>query len=416
MDFFTSPEDLRGWIKTQKSPDEAAHKIMEIIGKEEEQDIVDTCRSIFQGEDQTASRILFDVLAKYNITSIKEGNMKDTKLKKEAQIYRGEAPLYQDMPMRVCPKLPRSVGRVVNTIHCRDRCIDSISLDDDPKRVYCAEALWRRNVMDKFSREFKNKEGKWVGGYINDRFQVFHDDGGNQMELANKERTRKPRPHQYSTERRLSEGRGEKTYDLTASSKKMVKLASVENYVSDDKIYKVFSDIVEMHEAGLTSEDIIYKVAEHYNESIINVAIIHKVAMKQLVRHNGVVYSHNNSQKVQKTAQQIPGLTTMVSKKDIQIVSLADGQPKTLKIETPVVMVSNNQESPIFQIVDGPDAGDQFKLSQQLDINDSFGILEDVAQGMIQDGAEEIGLNEQVPSNEIAETTEQGKEFPIVEV
>jgi len=416
MDFFTSPEDLRGWIKTQKSPDEAAHKIMEIIGKEEEQDIVDTCRSIFQGEDQTASRILFDVLAKYNITSIKEGNMKDTKLKKEAQIYRGEAPLYQDMPMRVCPKLPRSVGRVVNTIHCRDRCIDSISLDDDPKRVYCAEALWRRNVMDKFSREFKNKEGKWVGGYINDRFQVFHDDGGNQMELANKERTRKPRPHQYSTERRLSEGRGEKTYDLTASSKKMVKLASVENYVSDDKIYKVFSDIVEMHEAGLTSEDIIYKVAEHYNESIINVAVIHKVAMKQLLRHNGVVYSHNNSQKVQKTAQQIPGLTTMVSKKDIQIVSLADGQPKTLKIETPVVMVSNNQESPIFQIVDGPDAGDQFKLSQQLDINDSFGILEDVAQGMIQDGAEEIGLNEQVPSNEIAETTEQGKEFPIVEV
>lgn len=416
MDFFTSPEDLKGWVQTQKSPDEAAHKIMEIIGGGEEQDIVDTCRSIFQGEDQTASRVLFDVLAKHNITSIKEGNMKDTKLKKEAQIYRGEAPLYQDMPMRVCPKLPRSVGRVVNTIHCRDRCLDSIVLDDDPKRVYCAEALWRRNVMDKFSREFKNKEGKWVGGYINDRFQVFHDDGGNQMGLANEERTRKPRPHQYSTERRLSEGRGEETYDLTASSKKMVKLASVENYASDDEIYNIFSDVVEMHEAGLTSEDIIYKVAEHYNESIINVAVIHKIAMKQLARHNGVVYSHNNSQKVQKTAQQIPGMTTMVSKKDVQIVSLADGQPKTLKIETPVVMVSNSQESPIFQIVDGPDAGDQFKLSQQLDINDSFGVLEDVTQGMIQDAAEEIGLNEESPSNGIAETTEQGAEFPIVEV
>ena len=204
MEFFTSPEDLKGWVKTQESPDEAALKIMDIIGKNEEMDIVDTCRAIFEGEQETgvdnASKILFSVLAKHNLTEIKEGKMND-KLKKEAQIMR--QPGEYDMPLRICPKLPFSVGkRLISTYNCRHYCLDSVVFDDDPERIYCAEALWRRHVADKFSREWKDKDGKWVGGYINERFQVYKDDGGNQMELANDERTRKPRPHQYSIERR----------------------------------------------------------------------------------------------------------------------------------------------------------------------------------------------------------------------
>ena len=228
MDFFTSPQDLKGWVKSQESGDSAAQKIIELIGPQEEQDIVETCRAIYEQEDNNASEVLFEVLAKHNLTQIKEGDMKG-KMRREADsgIQRGQAPLYQSMPLRVCPKLPYSAGkRVISTWNCREHCLDSIVLDDDPLRVYCAEALWRRHVMDKFSREFKDKEGKWVGGYINERFQVFHDDGGNQMELANEERTRKPRPHQYSIERRLSEGRGEETYDLTAASQKLVKVFS----------------------------------------------------------------------------------------------------------------------------------------------------------------------------------------------
>ena len=34
------------------------------------------------------------------------------------------------------------------------------------------ETIWRENVMDKYSRPYRNKEGEWVGGYIQKRFEV----------------------------------------------------------------------------------------------------------------------------------------------------------------------------------------------------------------------------------------------------
>jgi len=34
------------------------------------------------------------------------------------------------------------------------------------------EALWRGNVMDKYSRPYRNKDGDWIGGYIQKRFEV----------------------------------------------------------------------------------------------------------------------------------------------------------------------------------------------------------------------------------------------------
>lgn len=412
MDFFTSPKDLQGWVKSHETADEAAKELIGIIGNEEQQDVVDTCRAIFEQKDDNASEVLFEVLARHNLTQIKEGNMNNKMIKEaDSGIQRGQAPLYQSMPLRVCPKLPYSAGkRVISTWNCREHCLDSICLDDDPLRVYCAEALWRRHVMDKFSREFKNKEGKWVGGYINERFQVFHDDGGNQMELANDERTRKPRPHQYSTERMLSEGRGEETYDITASSSQMVKVASkVETTEDDDQVYQIFDDIVEMKEAGLTDEDIIYRVSEHYDKSIHAIASLHKVAMKQLNRHNGIVYAKDNAKMHKKAQMGIPEKSTLVTKREISVTSLADGQQRTLKMETPVVMVSGSDNGSIFEIVDGPDAGQQFNLGGDMDMNDCFGVLEDISQGMIQDAAEEMGLNEQMAPVE-------AEEFPIVEV
>jgi len=428
MDFFTSPQDLKGWVKSQESAGVAAQKIIDIVGLEEEQDVVDTCKSIFDTDDNNASQILFEVLAKHHLTQIKEGNMKN-KMRREADsgIQRGQAPLYQSMPLRVCPKLPYSAGkRVISTWNCREHCLDSIVLDDDPTRVYCAEALWRRHVADKFSREFKDKEGKWVGGYINERFQVFHDDGGNQMELANEERTRMPRPHQYSTERRLSEGRGEKTYDLTASSQKMVKVASADSpeikNEDDDDLYAMFSDIIEMKEANVSDEDIIYKISEHYNKTIPAVAAVYKMASKQVNIHNGVVYAHDNSGKIQKTAQgNFQEKSTLVTKRDMSVTSLSDGKPKTLRMETPVVIVSSANDNAVFEIVDGPDSGQQFKLEGALSFADNFEAIEDIAQGMIQDAAEEVGLNEQpsvpsVPSVPSTPPTEKVEEFPVVEI
>jgi len=426
MDFFTSPEDLKGWVKVQDSPDEAVNKIMEIIGPNDEQDIFDTCKTIFESDQQdvvdNASNVLFGVLAKHNITKVKEGKM-NNKMKKEAQgIYRGTAPFYQSMPLRVCPKLPADSNinpaskRLISTFHCRENCLDSFTFDDEPERVYCAEALWRRHVMDKFSREWKNEKGKWVGGYINERFQVYHDDGGNQMELANNERTRVPRPHQYSTERRLEEARGEKTYDITLadSKKKMVKLASTSQTQADEEIHQIFRDIIEMRESGLTDEDIIYKVAEHYNRSIINVASVYKFAMKQLQRHNGTVYSCDSSKFV-KTAQVVTPApsakgSTMVTQNDVEVVSLANGQKTVLKIETPVVIVSDGTH-PVFEIVDGPDAGNKFTLANQLDMGSAFGAVDGV--DMIQDAADELGLNE---DNAAEVSNSKVNDFPVIEM
>jgi hypothetical protein len=79
--------------------------------------------------------------------------------------------------------------------------------------------MWRRHVADKFSSDQQDrKTGELYGGYINDRFYKFPDagtpanqdvprDGGNNMRLVPGERTRLPRPHQYSMERRLQEAR-----------------------------------------------------------------------------------------------------------------------------------------------------------------------------------------------------------------
>jgi len=420
MDFFTSPEDLKGWVQVQESSDTAATKLMDIVGLEEEQDIVDTCRSIYHEKEdmaENASKILFGVLAKHNITQIREGNMKNDQIKREAQgIYRGEAALYQSMPLRICPKLPvhsninPSAGRAISTLHCRENCLDSLTFDDDPLRVYCAETLWRRHVMDKFSREWRNKDGKLVGGYINERFQVYHDDSGNKMSLSRDERSRLPRKHQYSTERRLEESRGEETTDITASSKPIIKLASTEAMQNndDDRIYQIFNDIIDMKEASISDEDILYKVAEHYKISIFNVAKIKKLACSQLSRHNGVRYASDNSMTMTKSAQMLPQNSTMLTKTDAQVINMANGEQVQLKIETPVVLVSNDptQES-IFEIVDGPDAGSRFQLTNDIDKGDLFGIIDD-----IQPAAEEIGLNEELSQPQINEELSQPQSSP----
>lgn len=418
MQFFTSPKDLKSWVKSFKTPDEAALNIEGVIGNKEELDIIQSCRSIFNDKDMNASDVLFKILSKYNITQIREGNSKmKNKLVKEAQMMRQDS-VYGDMDLKVCPKLPFSVGkRLISTYNCRHYCLDSMVFDDDPNRIYCAEALWRRHVMDKFSREFKDKDGKWVGGYINERFQVYNDDGGNNMQLANGERTRKPRPHQYSTERRLEEARGEKLTDLTASSNKFIKIASAEIKDEDkhsQETYQIFDDIIEMKEAGLNDEDIIMKVSEHYDKSIIHIAGIHKIATKMVSSHNGTVYSHDNTKMTKEAQVEMPEKTTLVSKKDIEITNVEDGQKRTLKIETPVVIISNKNNDAVLQIVDGPDVGATFKLNNPSDLHASFETIEDLKNGTIQDAADEVGLNDDAMDN-MNKDINSSDDFPVIE-
>ena len=329
--FFTSPTDLARWVKESNSSyKEASQKIMIALGSNKnEQDIIETTKRIFSNNNvEEASKVLFDVLSNYNITeqNVKQAESKcnkaitanvlekykvitaeeKDKMVKEAQIMRqpGEYP----MPLRVCPKLPFSVGkRLISTYNCRHYCLDSLVFDEDPERVYCAEALWRGHVMDKFSREWEDaKTGELVGGYINNRFYVFPDAGtpdnpdvpryhGNRMSLKPWERSRIPRKHEWSVERRLQEQRDpDSTKSITLSaaitgSTNMIKLASSDE-IKKEKVVSIFSEAIDLNNDGIKNEDAVLQLSEKYNHPIEQVVAIQTIALKKMSVHQADVY------------------------------------------------------------------------------------------------------------------------------
>jgi len=329
--FFTSPKDLARWVKEANSSyQEASQKIMIALeSNKNEQDILETTKRIFSNNNtEEASKVLFDVLANYSITeqSVEKAESKfdkatvadalekykvitaeeKGKMVKEAQIMRqpGEYP----MPLKRCPKLPFSVGKgLISTYNCRHYCLDSLVFDEDPERVYCAEALWRGHVMDKFSREWEDaKTGELVGGYINNRFYVFPDGGtpdnqdmpryhGNRMSLKPWERSRIPRKHEWSVERRLQEQRepnSTKSITLSAAitgSTNMIKLASSDK-IEKEKIVTIFSEAIDLHNDGVKNEDAVLQLSEKYNHPIEQVVAIQTVALKKMAVHQADVY------------------------------------------------------------------------------------------------------------------------------
>jgi len=72
------------------------------------------------------------------------------------------------------------------------------------------EAIWRGNIMDKYSRPYKNEKGEWVGGYINKRFEVNQwVPEGNNLQLAPNKRGRPYMPEYGNYEARFEAARGE---------------------------------------------------------------------------------------------------------------------------------------------------------------------------------------------------------------
>jgi hypothetical protein len=70
------------------------------------------------------------------------------------------------------------------------------------------ETIWRENVMDKYSRPYKNKEGKWVGGYLNKRFEIDSNvPETNNMQLKPGQLRRPILPEYGNTESRLQAAR-----------------------------------------------------------------------------------------------------------------------------------------------------------------------------------------------------------------
>lgn len=435
-DFFRSPDDLLGWIKSRPSSEEAASSLVDVIktyhkdvavGDEDANDMVEGCRRIFDSKDerevQDAATILFGVMAKHNLASIKK---EASNMKKEAQQVskqrngwlRGDRNKWNRVVDGFNEGTPWRDDRdkMFNFTHYYT---DAISFDEDPTKVYSGEALWRMYIMDKFSREYMNKEGKWVGGYINDRFYVFPDagtpanpdaprDGGNQMGLALGERTRKPRPHQWSTERRLEEARKNDPKDLEVTSSSFGKVTKLSGNIkgsddkNNDKIYQIFVDDMDMIEAGVDYGKRIELLSNHYDAMITGVAEIDRFARNMIEKHSGIAYS------MMKTAVQTIQLG--------QDVSLQDGS--TLRAGDTVVLVGENGGMYNYQIASGEKAGTNFSVTADIaqQINPSQGTPnvqnvgvdksniaspQSVAQGAgsseepdINDAASEVGLND----------------------
>lgn len=114
---------------------------------------------------------------------------------------------------RMCPK----IRQPVSTFICRYHCLDGLNIDDH--QTLCGEAIWRQTVMDKFSREYRDADGKWVGGYLNKRFEIHQDDGGHPALLKPGERSAPIHEDAWSLEKRLAEMRktesGDRGYSET---------------------------------------------------------------------------------------------------------------------------------------------------------------------------------------------------------
>ena len=324
--YWQNAEDIKKWVGSRGTADVAAKELIDIIQKmdhvdntnntvPEENSIAETCKTIIEHpENEEAANVLLGILASHKLAgSLTKTTKTEVKMEKEAQSQsrqrngwvRGMRNKWNRVVDGFNDGTPWRIERdkMYDFTHYYT---DAISFDEDPTKVYSGEALWRMYVMDKFYADYQDKDGKVVGGYINDRFHRFPTagtpsvpdtdrHGGNSMELANGERTRKPRPHQYSTERRLEEARENKTDDLevAASSgfERVVKLAStLDPERTQDRVFSILKDTIEMREAGVDYKTMLNAVADHYEASVLGVSQIDKFGQDMVKKHQKVAY------------------------------------------------------------------------------------------------------------------------------
>ena len=445
MQFFTSPQDLSGWVKSQPTADAAAIKLIDIFKKDKtttsgEEDVIETCREIYQeDEDGNASNVLFGVLAKHNLTQVKaaKGASKMNKIaqpvsRQRNEWVRGNRNKWNRVVDGFNEGTPWRVDRdkFYNFTHYYT---DDLRFDEDPSHVYSGEAIWRMYVMDKFTADYQDEDGKVVGGYINDRFYRFPTAGtpanpdvdrlqGNQMELAPGERTRKPRPHQYSVERRLEEARGNKTYDLetvVAKAKSVVKLASKQPEDRNaDNIYNIFKDTLDMREAGIDYSTILESVSDHYKISIMGVAQIDKIAQDLKKKHDGIVYVSQSTKSLKSFAQSEGSDNFNLQIIDPNGANGFDDNGQTVMLPTGTI-ITKIPSTNMYEVVEDPIGGLQGKKLQFANMNFQVSPM-----GAIQDAAKEVGLVDDMQESNVDQqapmssesTLEEIQDFPVEEV
>jgi len=280
-------------------------------------------------------------------------------------------------------------------------------------------------IMDKFTSDYQDKNGRVVGGYINDRFYRFPTAGtpanpdvdrlqGNQMELAAGERTRKPRPHQYSVERRLEEARGNKTESLTAvvaQANAVIKLASTsvsQKEKDDDRVFNIFKDTLEMREAGIDYSTMLEAVSEHYDVGIMGVAEIDKIAQNLKKKHEGIMYVKEASGRV--VLAEYNGPAFQVGNAMVNAIK-EDGQSITLPTNTVFSQVGPN----IYQ-VESDETG-MLLPQTKFAIENLQTYVSDSSVMPIDDGMNELsGEIESTGSPAPESTLETIQDFPVEEV
>jgi hypothetical protein len=90
-----------------------------------------------------------------------------------------------------------NVGFLASDWHTWLRARDHNFIFDD--KAIDFDTFWRGNVMDKYSRPYRNEKGEYVGGYINKRFEVDRNiPEGNNLQLLPGQK-RRPYMPEFST-------------------------------------------------------------------------------------------------------------------------------------------------------------------------------------------------------------------------
>jgi hypothetical protein len=105
-----------------------------------------------------------------------------------------------------------NIGFLGSDWHTWIRARDHNFIFDD--KAIDFETFWRGNIMDKYSRPYRNEKGEYVGGYINKRFEVDRNiPEGNNMQLLPGQKRRPYMPEFATFEARLTAARKDHAKD-----------------------------------------------------------------------------------------------------------------------------------------------------------------------------------------------------------
>lgn len=244
---FETPEDLKKLMDSNKDNPDFVNQVLEITPENSQSFVKDSLQRYYEPERDEADRTIIsaeiykeihgrgkgeqEVEAIYTKASVeslvressqnianfakeaaaRNANKKTAKsfnLKKQAQFHgirSGDFLTYGPDDRAFFPY--SNTGYVGSRWHTWLRGRDHNFLFDELPVDF--EAFWRGNIMDKYSRPYRNEKGEYVGGYINKRFEVDRNiPEGNNLQLLPGQKRRPYMPEWATLEARMTAARG----------------------------------------------------------------------------------------------------------------------------------------------------------------------------------------------------------------